>query len=120
MGLDTFAAPSPDGELSEDDKAAFAAADVQLCGGIWSGDAGSFRGKVYAELVEQVTGESLYRTWIPPETVRAMATSFAACDPDAVRDGLGAADAPTAAEIRSLGEFFAVCAERGLGLVGWW
>lgn len=121
MGLDTYAAPSPESELTEDDKSAFAAADLQLCGGFHSGDAGSFRGKVYADVVERVTGVSLYQEWIPPETVRAMAASFAHSDPESVaRDMAGELHAPTAHEIRSLGNFFGVCADRGLGLVGWW
>ena len=37
MGLDTYAAPSPERDLSEDDKSAFATAHVRLCGGFHSG-----------------------------------------------------------------------------------
>lgn len=121
MGLDTYAAPSPGGELDEDDKSAFVTAQVQLCGGFHSGDGGSFRGKVYADVVERVTGVSLYQEWIPPETVRAMAACFTRSDPDSLaREMTDESNAVTANEIRSLGNFFGVCADRGLGLVGWW
>jgi hypothetical protein len=61
---------------------------------------------VYSDLVRSVTGESLYQEWIPPETVRKMADAFERCDPD--RD------------VAELAKFFRVCAERGLGLGGWW
>lgn len=35
---------------------------VRLCGGMFSGNGsdGSFRGKVYADIVEKISGESLY------------------------------------------------------------
>lgn len=120
MGLDTYAAPFPDGELSEEDLKAFGGADLQLCGGFSSGDPGSFRGKVYATVVGRVSGVSLYREWIPPEMVREMASAFAHCDPEAVaRDMAGEVSATTASEIRSLGRFLSICVDRGLGLVGW-
>jgi hypothetical protein len=121
MGLDTYAARSPEGDLTEEDTAAFDEVGVELCGGIWSGDARSFRGKVYADAVERVSGVSLYQEWIPPETVREMADAFARCDPEAVaREMSGDVHAPTAGEVSSLGTFFRVCADRGLGLTGWW
>jgi hypothetical protein len=121
MGLDTFARRTPDGELTEEDSQAFGAVDAQLCGGIWSGDDGSFRGKVYSDVVERVSDVSLYQEWIPPETVREMADAFARCDPEVVaRDMEGEVHATTASEIRSLGAFLRVCADRGLGLAGWW
>ena len=120
MGLDTYAARGPDEKLTAEDERAFA--DVgQLCGGFYSGDAGSFRGKVYSDVVERVTGESLYQEWIPPETVRAMAEAFARCDPEAVEQEVAhEVHATTASEIRSLAAFLRVCADRGLGLAGWY
>ncbi len=60
MGLDNFASREPDDlVLTEDDEKAFEGAGIELCGGILSGDASSFRGKVYSTLVEEVTNESL-------------------------------------------------------------
>jgi hypothetical protein len=121
MGLDTYAARSREGDLTDQDTQAFEAADLQLCGGIWSGGGPSFRGKVYSDVVERVSGVSLYEEWIPPETVREMADAFARCDPEAVaREMTGEVHAPTAGEVATLGAFFRLCADRGLGLTGWW
>ena len=51
---------------------------LNLCAGMMSGNGtnGSFRGKVYAARVEQVTGVSLYEAEIPPETLRSMAKAM--------------------------------------------
>lgn len=120
MGLDTFAAHSPDNiELTEEDTQAFLEADISLCGGMLSGGGnnGSFRGKVYVLLILGITGESLNDEWLPPEIVSKMYEALLACDPeDAIaRWGFG----NTAAEILELRKFFRVCSERSLGLVGW-
>ena len=120
MGLDTFAAYSADNsELKEEDIRAFADADISLCGGIFSGGGndGSFRGKVYAELILEVTGQSLYAEWIPPETVKEMYAALATGDPEDVA-GWGFRNTPQ--EVVELRKFFKVCVDRGLGLVGWW
>jgi hypothetical protein len=119
MGLDTYASRSPDEiVLTEEDLQAFADAQIELCGGIFSGDAGSFRGKVYVMLVLEITDENLAQDWIPPETVRHMYASLLACDPvDAIDQG---DFRNTVEDILELRKFFKVCSERGLGLVGWW
>ena len=119
MGLDTFASRSPeDIILSEEDIQAFNDAEISLCGGIFSGNGGSFRGKVYASLMLSITGEGLYQEWIPPETVRAMCEAMAACDPQDAVDELGYPDHPPE-DVIELRKFFEVCSERGLGLLGW-
>lgn len=120
MGLDTFAAHTPDDiDLTEEDIQAFKNANISLCGGIFSGDGcgGSFRGKVYIETVFEITGESLYQEWIPPETVHKMYQSLMEFNPD---QGLfvGRYDIKPV-DILELRKFFKVCSERGLGLVGW-
>lgn len=120
MGLDTFAARGPGNiELTEEDIQAFKDVDITLCGGIFSGGGndGSFRGKVYSELIYEITGQSLYAEWIPPETVKAMYASLMACDPQEVA---GWAYRNTPQEDQELRKLFKVCVERGLGLVGWW
>jgi hypothetical protein len=120
MGLDTYASRSPEGELGDDDKQAFDQADLQLCWGMHSGTGGSFRGKVYSDMVEHVSGVSLHQEWIPPETVRAMAEAFQRCDPEAVESDMADEHyAPSAHEVRELQTFLQICADRGLGLVGW-
>jgi len=119
MGLDTFASRSPeDIILSEEEIQAFNDAEIFLCGGLFSGDGGSFRGKVYSFLVSEITGESLHAEWTPPETVREMYEVLAACDPQDAVDDLGYPDHPPEDVIELL-KFFKVCSERGLGLLGW-
>ena len=120
MGLDTYAARAPgDEEPSEEDRRLFEEAGLALCGGFNSGHGsdGSFRGKVYSSTVEKVTGVSLYEEWIPPEVVEKMAGAFELCDPEAVarEDASG----PGVGEIQDLGKFFRICANHGLGLIGW-
>jgi hypothetical protein len=122
MGLDVFAAPSPEKKLTRADRRAFEKAAIELAGGMYSGDPGSFRGKLYTYLVQHLTGESLYQEWIPPRTVAHMSRSLDRCDPEAAiqtYDGPYAGER-TVADVLYLRAFFRVCAERKLGLVGWW
>jgi len=124
MGLDTYARRAPEEELTAEDSQAFEAAGIELCGGIFSGGGGSFRGKVYDDLILEITGVSLYQEWIPPEQVREMYQAFAECEPEKTLQE-GEADGRfwhehSTDEIAELRAFFRVCAERGLGLAGWW
>jgi hypothetical protein len=95
---------------------AFKEADIELCGGIFSGSGndGSFRGKVYVMMILEITGVSLNQDWIPPETVRemyeALLTYYAKDNENISENGSQTHDLP---------KFFQVCSERGLGLVGW-
>lgn len=114
MGLDNFAARGPDEELTEEDMEAFGQADINLCGGVLSGPPDSFRGKVYDDLIRDITRESLYQEWIPPERVKKMYQALMKCDPKEVAEG----DDKTA--IINFRKFFKVCADRNLGLMGWW
>ena len=123
MGLDTYASRSPgDVELNAEDERAFALAAIELCGGIASGDGGaSFRGKVYLDVVERVAGVSLGAEWIPPEEVREITAAFERCDPAWVAEESKDDHYPaTPTEVEHLRRFFRICAERGLGLIGWW
>jgi hypothetical protein len=139
MGLDNYARRGPDRELqngeldfcndedleamgfeplTDDDIEAFKQADIHLCGGILSGAEGSFRGKVYVLLVLDITGESLYQEWIPPERVKRMYEALMKCDPKTAveRDYVYDLKESTIINLR---KFFRVCAERNLGLTGW-
>lgn len=108
MGLDTYARNSNDenGALTDQQKQAFASAGINLCGGMFSGQGndGSFRGKVYAHLIEQATGVSLYQDWIEPSTVEGMYEKLTDMKED----------------IDNLVKFLDVCVDCGLGLTGWW
>jgi hypothetical protein len=123
MGLDSYASRSPgDIELTVGDEQAFMVAGIELCGGLQSGDGGSsFRGKVYLDVVDRVADATLMAEWIPPEEVREIAAAFERCDPARVAEESEGDHYPaTESEVVNLTRFFSLCAERGLGLVGWW
>ena len=120
MGLDTYASRSPDDlVLHTGDNQAFEEAQIELCGGIFSGEGGSFRGKVYSTLILEITGVSLYQEWIPPETVKEMYRALAGCDPESAVTESDSLDR-NPGEIIELRKFFKVCADRGLGLINSW
>ena len=57
----------------------------------------------------------------PPEEVREIAAAFEHCDPARVaEDSKGDLYPVVEAEVLALRRFFRLCAERGLGLIGWW
>lgn len=126
MGLDNYAARHPEGGLTEEDKQAFRQAGIDLCGGLESDGVISFRGKVYDWLVRHVTGVSLYQEWIPPETVREMSKALNAYTAEELAeiwdevDPISEDACHSEDEVANLQRFFAICAERGLGLIGWW
>jgi hypothetical protein len=122
MGLDNFVSRVPgDVVLTLDDELAFIASGIGLCGGMHSDGVTSFRGKVYATFVTEVTGESLFEEWLAPETVARMADSLAACDPDTAheRPDLDSDFVPSPGEIRDLQTLFRICADLGLGIIAW-
>ena len=119
MGLDIYLSRTPrDVTLTAEDKAALQGLHLPLCE--WS-DRGSFRGKAYLDVVDEVAGVSLGEEWTPPEEVARMAAAFEDCDPDEVarasRDAYSTVD-PDA--VRALRRLLRLCADRGLGLVGSW
>jgi len=123
MGLDVYAVRSPELGLSEEDEQAFEEAGIELCGGIFSGDPGSFRGKVYDMLILDLTDMSLYQVWIPPDTVREMAEALQRVDPETFEKEMAGNyswEDYSAHTIVHLQKFFDVCARRGLGLAGSW
>jgi hypothetical protein len=125
MGLDTYASRKADRiELTPEDEAAFTAANPQLCGGMYSGGEASFRGKVYDVLIMEATGSSLYQEWISPEEVKGMSDRLGAYTPAQLapisEKEDGRYDQHNAGACAELQKFFRVCAERGLGLLGWW
>jgi hypothetical protein len=141
MGLDTYAAriqvdffdPGLDADsvdedfgCTEEDLAAFRRAQEEC--ERWDRSClfgrNYFRGKLYSYLIEHITGQSLYEPWIPPDVVRKMSDALDECDPpEAVRtyreSGPPYPDWDVTV-VRQLRQFFRVCADRGLGLVGSW
>jgi hypothetical protein len=124
MGLDSYASRSPgDVVLTEEDTAAFANADLELCGGLYSGDGGaSFRGKVYASLILEVAEEDIYEEWLPPAAVGRISDALGKRTPDelaSLYEETAGRWSTTPKQMADLQRFFAICAERGLGLIGW-
>jgi|GEM_PF-613273 len=133
MGLDNFASRSSEVQLlTEADRQAFADAGIELCGGLFSGDPGSFRGEMYDLLLLDITGVSPLQPWIPPETVQVMYDALVNCTPDGIlkkyqqvaedleQEYQGATLEELTSNITQLRKFFGVCAERGLGLLGYY
>jgi hypothetical protein len=83
-----------------------------------------FRGKLYVDLVEYVSGVRLSQIWIPPKTVARISEAFERCDPEETIRGFAGYEHAiydhSPAEIADLAAYFGVCARRGLGLVGSW
>lgn len=122
MGLDNFISHSPDDVvLTPEDERAFAESGVQLCGSMYTDGVTSFRGKVNEIFVREITEQSLYQEWLPPETVAQMADKLAQCDPDTAREQLDLDKdfTPSPGEIRDLQKLFRICARRGLGIIAW-
>lgn len=120
MGLDTYASNSKDEIcLTEEQERAFSEADITLCGGMFSGSGGSFRGKIYIGLIYDVTGVGLFEDWIPPETVKKMYEKFVERDQNEL-EKLAEKHNRFPGVIVDLQKFFKVCAEHNLGLINWW
>lgn len=120
MGLDTYAV-----KVERADAGLFK--DVRgLCGGMFSEDGsdGSFRGKVYDEVVEAATGRSLYQELIPPGEVAEMSELYDAWLEQWVKEngesGYSGKYEISYEELVALGKFLRVCKENKLGLAGWW
>jgi hypothetical protein len=122
MGLDNIISRTPEKTtLTAEDEQALSEFGIGLCGGVFSDGVTSFRGKVYSWFVEEVTGESLYQEWLPPETVAEMAGKLAACEADTAGERIDLDEdfIPSPGEIRDLQVLFRICSDRGLGIIAW-
>ena len=109
MGLDNYLQTSEEvGENVYEELA-----NVNLCGGMFSGNGsdGSFRGKVYNDYVEEVTGVSLYENSIGPETLLGMA--------EAIRQDLNLAGIEDC-DLHDLATLFEVGGKYGCSLLSWY
>ena len=121
MGLDNFASKSEViSKLSDKDVKAFKKENINLCEGMFSDGEVSFRGKVYAMVVLEITGVSLFDYWIPPEKVYEMWQDFENCNLEKFANdhpGIRYSDSDSVNELRKL---FMVSAKCKLGLVASW
>lgn len=122
MGLDSFwvSAEDDQSEQTEPLKIEFDP-PLQLCGGLFSENGnGSFRGKVYSDFVEELTGQGLYRDWIYNPAIREMAVRLQEAGGREDIYYLAAKHGVTFDEYRDLTRMFAAYAEAGACLQGWW
>lgn len=91
--------------------------DNSLCGGMFSGNGASFRGKRYNDYVEWATGVSLYDRWIKAEVVQDMYISLKNAD---FRQYRGDNWGITKEETKQLTEWFRVVSEENGSIAGWW
>jgi hypothetical protein len=115
MGLDNF-------WKKNKDEAGVIEGDFKICCGIFSGSGNeSFRGKVYARLVEDITGISLYgdpeTCEISNETVKQMADDLAATE---WRDSYIQNYDIQEEEFRDLVRMFRLHADAGHYLLAWY
>lgn len=115
MGLDSFFRSSnPEIPLE-------GVPEVDLCGGICSaGDALSFRGKVYSDLIEAVSGHDLYEEEEQGEWVREIADALEDTEFKDVDESAFARWDVTEQEYLDLRKVFAFARDNSLIYVGWW
>lgn len=114
MGLDNL-------WMKSKDERGVVEGEFKICGGIFSDNGNdSFRGKVYARLVEDITGVSLYgdpETYeIPNETVKQMAVDLEETE---WRDSYIQNYDIEEEEFRDLGKMFKLHADAGHYLLAW-
>ena len=91
---------------------------LDLCGGHFSGSGrGSFRGKVYNEFIEHVSGISLYQEEMSNCDVVRIADALSIYDPTDM--DLENYDL-TAEEVHDLYRMFTEYGDAGATLIGWW
>jgi|APSaa5957512576_1039674.scaffolds.fasta_scaffold01604_16 hypothetical protein len=113
MGLDTYSSKE---ELDY--------GKIELCGGMMSANGqGSFRGKVYSDFIEKVTGESLYQEKISNKTVRTMSFKLTKY----IEDNTEETHNPdlyewevTWEDAKNLAKWFRATAWDDADVLGWW
>lgn len=99
---------------------------LRLVGGLFSDHGrGSFRGKVYDDIINHITGESLYQIEIPNERVREMARKIREFKVtkkvyEDCHHFQGDTYERFTSEMNDIRRMFDAYAEAGAKLVGWW
>ena len=119
MGLDSF------WKLPKGTRKPVFKPELILVGGLFSGHGkGSFRGKIYSDIIEAITGESLYQEEIPNTTIREMAEKLNNFSPTEafLKDHAAYKQTPSEhlEEYNNLRRMFNEYAKRGASLHGWW
>lgn len=117
MGLDNFWVATPD---SKESMSCDLDPPLELCGGLFSDrGSGSFRGKVYNDYVQSITGVSLYEDVIHPETIEEMALKLEKCIEEC-QDSPEYCEDLVWNERKDLARMFRYYADRGAYLVSWY
>lgn len=100
----------------------FAEVPNVLCGGLFSGNGSgsSFRGKVYNDVIEDITGVSLYQERIPNETVKGMADALGLLLTTGVNNRQCKKLGLDVKQFEALAKWFRVVADNNGIVVGWW
>jgi len=95
----------------------------EMIGGMCSGTGsdGSFRGKAYYDLVEQLTGFSLFEEELPPPVVQKMALMLrASVNGQQGPPSAWCQDQRTADDVEALACFFEACSKMGYSVISWY
>ena len=115
MGLDSYLFREEPGDTRFD-------LPHSLCGSFFfsnHGEDGSFRGKVYDDLIYEVTGYTLYTEEYTPEQVVDIADRLGRLGKVQIKD-LAAKHGCTVEEIEALVTLFQQAKEKGCRYMGWW
>jgi hypothetical protein len=117
MGLDTIAYKEfKDGEHVEADSEWFAGTE-SLCRGCLTGGLAWIRGKVYATIVEEISGISLYTETLSNEAVKQIATSLENFIEDPLKYNVFMGNI-NSKELKLLAKWFRAAADNGCYLHG--
>ena len=108
--------------FTKEDLQAFLAAEINLGHWVCIEDQISFSGRLYDDLLFEITGQSLFSSWTKPACVKEIYDKFMRCDPEKEILKYKYNDNDrfkySVEDIQELRKFFRVCAERNLGLIG--
>lgn len=111
MGLDSI-------WVNQDNSKGVIPGKFNVCGGMFSDNGNqSFRGKVYNQIIESVTGVSLYQEEIPNETIKQMTDALKSIK---WNSQFGFDHDIDSDEFSDLVRMFEAHASAGHKLVGWW
>lgn len=128
MGLDVYAVrKSPDSsEYSHMENSLFSEIKYPLCGGIFSGNGNgaSFRGKVYNDFIESISGVTLYQEMMGSDDIETIVNNLRLVLSKSILEGVETVDSKygvvTVDEIYSLLKWFSVVSKNNGNVMGWW
>lgn len=128
MGLDVYAVRKglDSSGYSHMEDSLFEGIKYPLCGGLFSsnGNGGSFRGKVYNDFIESISGVTLYQEMMSSDDIEKIVNNLRLVLSDCILRGVETVDSKyevvTVDEIYSLLKWFIVVLKNNGNVVGWW